>query len=1054
MAHVFISYSRKDQAFVRTLDSALKQHNLDTWVDWEGIPPSADWRAEIYAAIDAADTVVFVVSPDSVSSEVCQEEVSHAVADNKRIVPVVCRPVDPNAAPEAVRRLNWLFFTSADFDNSLSQLVQTLTTDLDWVHAHTRLLVRAVEWEARGQDASLALRGRDLREAEQQLAAIGPETQPQPTTLQRQYVLASRRHEAGRQRLTLGAVTFGLLVAVALGLLAWSQRNAAVAESQVRAAAQATAIAEANERATAEANAIAETNTRATAEANAEARRKEAEAQRQLAVARQLAAQSEQILGQQAANQPEIDEGTSLERVNKATLTRAILLAVESLRHSYTSEGFGALYDGLSLFPKLQAQLRADAGISEYVGFAGEGTRLVVAYPGKVCAWDTTTWQKAGSWNINPDVKVISASVAQGGDVLVTGKTERDIGVWNLSADRQIIKLPIEEGQAASRIALSPNGEWIAIADGDQRGEIRILVAATGEESARATHGAPIAELVSSADGRLLYSESNALSSAWEPSTGRLVLQTTLNEASSTQASVISADRKLVASIQKGAGVRIWNRQNAETMSKITYGHSLAHVAFSPDDRFLAAAGEYPYPMSQVISSAEARVWDIETGREVARLPHDNAVTFVIFSPDGKWLLSEDSTGQLNVWRNQLSTGALLTRATHATGPPANFGSLNDLQKRINIVSLSPDGNLLVTGGMDGRIRAWNAETGGAIKVLKDEGWPILSVLFTSDSSRIVAAEYCRQVSSCTASVRVWDVNTLNLVAEIKRASITGFGHIALSADGHYLATAAYSASADQREPVQIWELETGNKIMDLPSQADIEAISFDQDNRYLAVAGTDNTTRIYKIPTVSPLLRLSHDRPVLQVAFNPGASLLATVTDTGTIAIWEVPSGRQVARMSVRSKPVAAIFSRNGQRLAVGGSDGTIRVLEPISGRLIIEMRHEAVINSIAFSADGSYLISAGSDQTARLWEVSSGREIYRYVHATSVSTLALSSDGRYLATGTDDGTASIWHWQPEDLINQACSHLTRNLSQTEWRQYVGPEPYRQTCPDLPTLN
>ena len=47
MADVFISYSRKDKEFVRSLHEALARHNRDTWVDWEDIPLTADWLKEI-----------------------------------------------------------------------------------------------------------------------------------------------------------------------------------------------------------------------------------------------------------------------------------------------------------------------------------------------------------------------------------------------------------------------------------------------------------------------------------------------------------------------------------------------------------------------------------------------------------------------------------------------------------------------------------------------------------------------------------------------------------------------------------------------------------------------------------------------------------------------------------------------------------------------------------------------------------------------------------------------------------------------------------------------
>jgi hypothetical protein len=60
MADTFISYSRKDKAFVRRLDEALKSRQREAWVDWEGIRPTEEFMQAIYRAIEAADTFILV----------------------------------------------------------------------------------------------------------------------------------------------------------------------------------------------------------------------------------------------------------------------------------------------------------------------------------------------------------------------------------------------------------------------------------------------------------------------------------------------------------------------------------------------------------------------------------------------------------------------------------------------------------------------------------------------------------------------------------------------------------------------------------------------------------------------------------------------------------------------------------------------------------------------------------------------------------------------------------------------------------------------------------
>lgn len=162
MADLFVSYSRKDREFVLRLNQALEKRDYDVWVDLEDIPPTANWMEEVRSGIERSDAYVFVISPDSVASRVCQQELSHAVEHNKRLVPIVYREVNPDTVSEPLRSRNWIFFGDGDgFDEGFQELVDAFHTDLDWLHEHTRLLTRAIEWDKSGRDSSFVLRGSD-----------------------------------------------------------------------------------------------------------------------------------------------------------------------------------------------------------------------------------------------------------------------------------------------------------------------------------------------------------------------------------------------------------------------------------------------------------------------------------------------------------------------------------------------------------------------------------------------------------------------------------------------------------------------------------------------------------------------------------------------------------------------------------------------------------------------------------------------------------------------------------------------------------------------------
>jgi WD40 repeat protein len=77
--------------------------------------------------------------------------------------------------------------------------------------------------------------------------------------------------------------------------------------------------------------------------------------------------------------------------------------------------------------------------------------------------------------------------------------------------------------------------------------------------------------------------------------------------------------------------------------------------------------------------------------------------------------------------------------------------------------------------------------------------------------------------------------------------------------------------------------------------------------------------------------------------------------------------------------------------------------------------------------------------------------RELNRFWHDAKVTDVAFSVDSRWLASASDDHTLRIWALKTEDLIEQACARLPRNLSREEWNNYMGDEPYSPTCPKLP---
>jgi WD40 repeat protein len=147
--------------------------------------------------------------------------------------------------------------------------------------------------------------------------------------------------------------------------------------------------------------------------------------------------------------------------------------------------------------------------------------------------------------------------------------------------------------------------------------------------------------------------------------------------------------------------------------------------------------------------------------------------------------------------------------------------------------------------------------------------------------------------------------------------------------------------------------------------------------------------------------------------------------------------------------------FSPDGYTLAAGSQDNRVRLwdLHQPSAVPTVLRGHENAVWAVAFSPDGHTLASGSQDNTVRLWDLhqpSAAPTVVRG-HENWVTSIAFSPDGHTLASRSFDRTVFIWIVHTENLAEQICQQVWRNLTLDEWRQLVGEDlPYERTCPNL----
>ena len=207
-AKIFVCYARADEVFVGRIVESLESRDFDVLIDQHDKAAAEDWSKDIHKQpfpfehwwkeiqrlIAQADTVVFVISPASVESPVCQKELAEAASLNKRLAPIVHLQVSASTVPEPARQPQWINFEDkGKFEVNLAGLAAALKIDIEWIRKHTELGGRAQRWDEVGRPNPHGLMLRPpLLEAAEAWIAERPSEAPEPTDATRVFIAASR----------------------------------------------------------------------------------------------------------------------------------------------------------------------------------------------------------------------------------------------------------------------------------------------------------------------------------------------------------------------------------------------------------------------------------------------------------------------------------------------------------------------------------------------------------------------------------------------------------------------------------------------------------------------------------------------------------------------------------------------------------------------------------------------------------------------------------------------------------------------------------------------
>lgn len=991
---VFISYSRKDKEFVRKLNDSLDSRGVAAWVDWEGIPLSSDWMDEITRAIEGSDSFMFVISPDSLASKICREELELGLKYNKKLVPILYR--EPEMGTELHEKLaatNWVYLRDKldDFEDTIPKLIESVQTDLGWVRQHTRLVQRATEWDRKSRNNSFLLQGADLEDAERWMTEASTQPNREVVPLQAEYIAESRKASTKRQRNVLIGISLALAVSVVLGVFAFFQRNIAVeqekiAKQQEQIAKENETIAKENEKARATQQAIAEEN-----EARAVRNEIIAEARRSAAEAR--------IYQNQAG---ELDLST--------------LLAIDSWQRSPSFLAEDILRRNTSLIPIPLAQMAHKNRVWN-IQLDPDGENFVTASEdGTACVWNFEDGQQR--FCVQHASVIYDAVFSRDGQFLITGDENGILRIWNASTGKT--HKEYDFGNTVWDLNTSPDGQWLSIARDDNI--VSLLDMADLEQTPYNIHrSSAVYTTAFSPDSTwLAIGESNGDVILWNiPKKFFLKGPQHLDE---VYVVAFSPDGQWVASGGADSTVRVAQALTGQEEQVLHHGDWVEDIAFSPDGSWFAVASD----------DNRVWVWETATGNEKMRLRHDNFVQEVKVSANGQWIAATGFDQSVRIWDAVSGSQMMLV--------PLSAGG--------SALAFNPAGTRLAIGDQEGHISIWDISY--LLTRLNTIDFPeyVHEALFSPDDKWLFVNTDERLVWQFPSD-QLLNMQALGQGTSIISAEALTYD-LEISPDSKWVI-----AGEREKNRAILYNKETLTTTL-LQHKAKVLGVAFDLNNSQVATAGENAKIIVWDLDRGERNFELQNPSSVFSVAVAPNGKTLAAGLQNRTL-IWDLNTQEQLIGLPQSGNIKSVAYSNDGQLFASASDDGTVYVWnaeEGYNGKPTV-LRLNGQPLGIDFSPDNRWLAAGGSNTFAYLWDLSSGEEVSRLPHSDAVTSVSFSNQGQLLAT-VSRKVVQFWDVpalplvSTSELIPVACSHLTANISESQWEIIFPGEDYRPLCPDL----
>ena len=1061
----FISYGRADSKnFATKLYNFLNKKGFKIWFDQNDIPLAVDFQAQINDGIAKAENFIFIIAPHSVNSPYCLKEIELAIKFHKRIIPLIhveqitretwqernpgksdrawetyqtkgLHSSFPNMHPE-IGKINWVPFqeNTVDFQESLEKLIQTFHKHENYVHQHTQILDRALEWESHQKQTRYLLTGEERKSAEDWLKIRFKQEQPPctPSDLHCEFITESIKNANNLMTqvfLSYSQADVEVMQQVRNllrreGLTVWtSQTDVQTGEdfgSAInRGIEQADNLvyllspdSQKSEYCRMEFDYAFSLNkriipilVRPTPESDIPP---ELAALQYLELTDNLESDLLKILRQDAAYYEEhkilLAKAIKWERQhnNPSILLRGYNLRSAEAWWKVAKQRDKHLPTALQeKFLTASLQQPPLSSLDVFISYSRADSDFARKLNDSLQLQGKTTWfdQESIATGTNFQTEIYRGIASCDNFLFILSSRSvsspfcADEVEYAAKLNKRFVTVLYQRVNSENLHPELAKVQWIDFnqTDGDFNPNFNQLVRTldTDREYVHSHTKWSCRSLEWEAKGKsqdmLLRGSEFAIASDWWQQAKQENKQPPVTK---LQSEFITKSREAIE-----AGEKQEKRRNLMLRSLLV-GVSIALVAavglgitaFS-----LYRRSEHQTKEAKKLANiANLRADAYELEKLMDLKPVESLVRAI--ASLGKSKDRSELQHLLHLVKSNLHrAGGLVQERNLFLGH----------ENGVNSVAISPDGQIIVSASWDNTVRLWDLNGNPIGKPFFGHQFGVNSVAFSPDGQTIVSG-------SNDETVRLWDLNG-NPIGKPLTGHEDGVNSVAFSPDGQTIVSASYD------ETVRLWDL-NGNPI-DKPltgHEHGVKSVAFSPDGQTIVSASYDKTLRLWDRdgnPIGEPFV--GHEDGVISVAFSPNGQMIVSGSYDETVRLWDLNGNPIGEPLTDREGNVSSVaFSPDGQTIISVSEDTSIRLWD-LEGNAIAPTLngHSAGITSIAISPDGQTIVSGSDDQTVRLWDVP-GNAIALSLkgHQESVRSVAISPDGQTIVSGSADKTLRLW--------------------------------------------